>query len=64
MILLKRLLNICSHRFSWPRAGTNGQHYQICLRCGLAFVYDWRAMRRTARVLAGDAGLRVHSGTR
>jgi hypothetical protein len=38
---------LCPHRFSWPRSGSNGQDYQVCLICGTAFGYDWSVMRRT-----------------
>lgn len=41
----------CSHRFSWPRIGDDGRHYQICLACGIAYEYDWMEMRRTDRLL-------------
>ena len=48
MKFLRRLLNgPCSHRFSWPRVGVYGQHYQVCIRCGMVFAYDWELMRRT-----------------
>jgi hypothetical protein len=50
--LLKQLLRrTCPHRFSWPRQGPNGCHYQICLACGTAYEYDWDTMQRTSRVL-------------
>jgi hypothetical protein len=42
--------DLCSHRFTWPRLGGNGQHYQICLICGTAYEYDWKRMRRTDRL--------------
>jgi len=52
MKLLERLLGeFCSHRFAWPRLGSNGQHYQICLTCGTSYEYDWKKMRRTDRLL-------------
>ena len=41
----------CSHRFSWPRMDDRGRHYQICLSCGASYEYDWKAMRRTNRLL-------------
>lgn len=41
---------LCTHRFSWPRIGRYGQHYQVCIRCGVAFAYDWDLMRRTERL--------------
>jgi len=46
------LRHTCTHRFSWPRIGSNGQHYQICLYCGTAYEYDWEGMKRTERVLS------------
>jgi hypothetical protein len=45
----------CSHRFTWPRIDDHGRHYQICLLCGKAYEYDWSMMRRTDRLLVGDA---------
>ena len=52
MRFLQRLLSdLCSHEFSWPRLGGNGQHYQICLICGTAYEYDWKRMRRIDRLL-------------
>lgn len=41
----------CTHRFSWPRIGDDGRHYQICLACGTAYEYDWRNMQRTDRLV-------------
>jgi hypothetical protein len=42
MSFLKRVFGRgCSHRFTWPRLGDNGQHYQVCLTCGAAYEYDW-----------------------
>lgn len=46
----------CRHRLSWPRVTDNGRHYQICLACGTVYEYDWKAMRRTGRVLAALTG--------
>jgi hypothetical protein len=55
MSFLKRVFGRgCSHRFTWPRVSGNGQHYQICSVCGIAYEYDWKGMRRTGRVLASD----------
>ncbi|HXM05541.1 MAG TPA: hypothetical protein VN939_23205 [Chthoniobacterales bacterium] len=54
MNLLKRFLQACSHKFTWPRIDANGRHYQICLLCGTAYEYDWRMMRRTERLLEAD----------
>jgi hypothetical protein len=46
--LLDRLLKMfCQHEFSWPRIGSDGQDYQVCLHCGRAFLYDWELMQRT-----------------
>jgi len=51
MKLLQRLLQqTCSHRFTWPRTDGFGRHYQICLRCGTAYEYDWDGMRQTGRL--------------
>jgi hypothetical protein len=49
--LLKQILRLlCSHRFSWPHSGTDGQDYQICLNCGTVYGYDMNKMRRTKRL--------------
>jgi hypothetical protein len=37
----------CSHEFSWPRKTAAGAYYQVCLRCGDHYWYDWKKMRRT-----------------
>jgi hypothetical protein len=44
------LLGRCSHEFSWPRRGADGQFYQVCLLCAAEYKYDWSTMRRTERV--------------
>jgi len=47
---LKRLLEIFRrHQFSWPHSGVYGKDYQVCMRCGAVYEYDWGAMRRTRR---------------
>lgn len=45
----------CSHRFSWPQTGADGQDYQVCLRCGARYRYDWNSMRQIGKA-------KVHSG--
>ena len=45
----------CSHEFSWPRRLPSGDYYQVCLRCGAEYGYDWSTMRRTERVARGTA---------
>ncbi len=44
------MLGRCSHEFSWPRRGTDGEYYQVCLICAAEYKYDWTTMRRTQRV--------------
>lgn len=39
----------CPHQFSWPRRDESGEYYQVCLRCGAEYGYDWSTMRRTDR---------------
>jgi len=57
MNFLKQLFGQgCEHRFAWPRIDANGNHYQICSRCGTAYEYDWTMMRRTERLLATEVG--------
>ncbi|MGZ4816621.1 MAG: PilZ domain-containing protein [Terriglobales bacterium] len=40
----------CAHEFSWPRKMSTGDYYQVCLRCGVEYGYDWNTMRRTNKV--------------
>jgi hypothetical protein len=40
------MLGRCSHEFSWPRRGENGEYYQVCMLCATAYQYDWKSMRR------------------
>ena len=49
----------CAHRFSWPRIDAEGCHYQICLRCGIAYEYDWTTMSRTRRLKIGSNTVNV-----
>ena len=44
------MLGRCSHEFSWPRRAADGHYYQVCLLCAPQYQYDWKTMRRTARV--------------
>ena len=44
------MLGRCSHEFSWPRRGIDGDYYQVCLLCAAEYKYDWTTMRRTQRV--------------
>jgi hypothetical protein len=44
------MLGRCSHEFSWPRRGSDGDYYQVCLLCAAEYKYDWATMRRTERV--------------
>jgi PilZ domain len=44
------MLGHCSHEFSWPRRGAEGDYYQVCLLCAVEYKYDWTTMRRTQRV--------------
>ena len=40
----------CSHEFSWPRRGADGNYYQVCLLCAAEYKYDCIMMRRTETV--------------
>jgi PilZ domain len=44
------MLGRCSHEFSWPRRGADGDYYQVCMLCAAEYKYDWATMRRTQRV--------------
>jgi hypothetical protein len=44
------MLGRCSHEFSWPRRGADGNYYQVCLLCAVEYKYDWDTMRRIERV--------------
>jgi hypothetical protein len=48
--LLSRIIWACPHQFSWPRREESGAYYQLCLVCGSKYQYDWKQMRRTARI--------------
>src|SRR5437899_10904958 len=51
--LLRSVFNHhCSHQFSWPQRRSEGGHYQICIRCGDQYVYDWETMARAERITA------------
>src|SRR5947209_2677483 len=52
--LLRSVFNHhCSHQFLWPQRRSEGGHYQICIRCGDQYVYDWETMaRRAERITA------------
>jgi hypothetical protein len=54
------MLGRCSHEFSWPRRGADGNYYQVCLLCAAEYKYDWTTMRRTERVehAKPDSGIR------
>ena len=52
----------CSHAFCWPRRTTAGKYYQVCLRCGDEYWYDWKSMRRTGR-LSEDELPGIRSGS-
>jgi hypothetical protein len=41
----------CAHRFSWPQTGADGQDYQVCLRCGARYRYDWNSMRQVGKAI-------------
>ena len=49
------MLGRCSHEFSWPRRAADGDYYQVCLLCAAEYKYDWKTMRRTARVEQASA---------
>lgn len=44
------MLGRCSHEFSWPRRGADGDYYQVCMLCAAEYKYDWTTMRRTQRL--------------
>ena len=48
--LISRIIWACPHQFTWPRREENGAYYQSCVVCGSKYQYDWKQMRRTARI--------------
>ncbi len=58
------MLGRCSHEFSWPRRGADGEYYQVCLLCAAEYKYDWATMRRTERLEHGkpETGVRRSHG--
>src|SRR5436190_19841524 len=51
--LLRSVFNHhCSHQFLWPQRRSEGGHYQICIRSGDQYVYDWETMARAERITA------------
>jgi hypothetical protein len=42
----------CSHEFSWPRARSKGGYYQVCVRCGDQYPYDWETLTRGEKIRA------------
>jgi hypothetical protein len=45
--MLRKLLLGCRHKFSWPLKLPGGTYYQVCVRCGIEYGYDWQRMHRT-----------------
>lgn len=54
----------CAHEFSWPRKLPSGDYYQVCLRCGVEYGYDWNTMRRTEKVGVAGSTRSTTVGTR
>jgi hypothetical protein len=48
--MLRKLLFGCSHQFSWPLKSPDGTYYQVCVRCGAKYGYDWQRMRRMKEI--------------
>jgi hypothetical protein len=42
----------CCHQFSWPQGRSEGGHYQVCIRCGDQYVYDWETLARAEKITA------------
>lgn len=42
----------CSHAFSWPHLHPAGGYYQVCVRCGDLYMYDWGTMDRCEKITA------------
>jgi hypothetical protein len=40
----------CAHAFSWPHLHPAGSYYQVCVRCGDLFAYDWGTMVRCEKI--------------
>ncbi len=45
-----QLLFGCSHEFGFPITRRGTRMYQVCVRCGAEYEYDWNAMSRGHRL--------------
>ncbi len=42
----------CPHEFSWPHRHSQQGYYQVCVRCGDQYLYDWETMARGEKIIA------------
>ncbi len=40
----------CPHEFSWPLPHSKDGYYQVCVRCGDQYVYNWETMARGEKI--------------
>lgn len=40
----------CPHEFCWPLQRSKDGHYQVCVRCGDQYAYDWETMARGEKI--------------
>ena len=41
----------CRHEFSWPLPRSRDSYYQVCVRCGDQYAYDWGTMARGEKII-------------
>jgi hypothetical protein len=42
----------CPHEFSWPLPFSKDGYYQVCVRCGDQYAYDWETVARGEKITA------------
>ena len=51
--LFRSVLNRpCLHEFAWPLPRAKAGYYQVCVRCGDQYPYDWKTMTRGEKITA------------
>jgi hypothetical protein len=62
---LLRLFFGCKHEFGFPVTHPESRRtYQVCVRCGLEYEYDWERMIRLRRVRPKSAAAPIDASHR